>query len=255
MKTTKRAIPTNPVLNLSMHRCVLQETGDVLSALIVELILYRFNKNGKKPVWLKVDWIRERLPYISRSGMGKKLEKLEKDGHIIVKRGKGKHYHKCWYSPSSDVLSGQSLDGHDKSKTYYNPGVASAHLEASVVFAAIINLLKIQDDLPVKTKGSKRKIGIFHGRVDDELLLDCAKLAEGSGLTLRQVRKGVKWLIENKKLEAKKLFGNKRLVRLPAATPLEGAKFESYSSLHLPTESFPHSPPPEDPTECYPHED
>jgi hypothetical protein len=87
-------------------------TGDFLSALIVEYIHYRFVRNDKKPVWLKIDWIHERLPYISRSGLAKKLKKLVSEGHIIEEKGEGSRYHKCWYSPSADMCeacSGKSM--------------------------------------------------------------------------------------------------------------------------------------------------
>jgi hypothetical protein len=101
-----KAPPTkakSPDLNLSIHRAVLDAVGDMLGAIIVEYINYRFEKNGKKPVWLKIDWILEALPYLSRSGIAKKLDKLVKDGHIIKKEGEGKHSHKVWFSPSKDM--------------------------------------------------------------------------------------------------------------------------------------------------------
>ena len=200
-------------------------------------------------MWLKIDWIRERLPYISRAGLAKKLAKLERDGHIIVVRGKGRHYHKSWYSPSPQLLEdigGMGLSG-DKAKVYYNPGMAKEHLAASVVYAAIVKLLRTKDHEPVKRKGAKLMIDEFNGRVDDGVLLDYAKLAAGSGLTIYQVRRAVRWLIVQKMIEAKTGFGNKRLVRLPANAPVNPAD--------LPSESFLHEPPEQDdPTECYPHE-
>jgi len=78
-------------------------------------------------------------------------------------------------------------------------------------------------------------------------LLDYAKLAEGSGLSVNKVRKAVKWLIDNKKIEARKVFGNKRRVRLPAEA-------EELRGQELPTESYFHvEPAGDDPTESYPH--
>ena len=252
MKNSKRRLQKSPLLNLSMPRCILRATGDVLSTLIFELIHYRFIKNDKKPVWLKLDWIHERLPYMSRSGLAKKLKKLVKDGHIIEKKGEGRHYHKCWYRPDPDALR-RVMGGDDaKAKVYYNQDMAEENLEASVIYAAIISLLKIQDDSPMPRRGTKLKIGVFNGRVDDAVLLDYGKLVDGSGLTLNRVRKAVAWLIKHKKLESKKLFGNKRLVSLPADTIIKPSDWESYFADQPPTESFLHWPP-DDPTE-YPHE-
>ena len=145
------------------------------------------------------------------------------------------------------------MGGDDaKAKVYYNQDMAEENLEASVIYAAIISLLKIQDDSPMPRKGTKLKIGVFNGRVDDAVLLDYGKLVDGSGLTLIRVRKAVAWLIKNKKLESKKLFGNKRLVSLPADTIIKPSDWESYFADQPPTESFLHWPP-DDPTE-YPHE-
>lgn len=47
--------------------------------MIIEFINYRFTKNGKAPVWLKTDWFHKNMPYISRSGMAKKMSKLVKE--------------------------------------------------------------------------------------------------------------------------------------------------------------------------------
>ncbi len=44
--------------------------------------------------------------------------------------------------------------------------------------------------------------------------LDYSKLVEGSGLSIGKVRGAVKWLIANKKIEARKVFGNKTIVKL-----------------------------------------
>jgi hypothetical protein len=108
-------------------------------------------------------------------------------------------------------------------KVYYNPDVAEQHLEASVVYAAIVNLL--------------RREGLELDGVDNNLTLDYAKLAEGSGLSISKVRKAVKWLIENRKIDAKNIFGNKRQVWVPttsAAEPAdEGYSFQRVSSLPL----------------------
>ena len=134
-KINKPSAQRPPQLNLSMPRRALQATGDVLSALIFELIYYRFTKNDKKPVFLKIDWIHEKLPYISRSGLAKKLKKLVSDGHIIETKGKGRHYHKCWYSPAPDALQdGDSMsDGDDTTKVYYNLDMAADNLDRKSV--------------------------------------------------------------------------------------------------------------------------
>ena len=244
MKINKPPVKKPASLNVSIHREVLDATQDLLNALIVEHIYYRFNKNDKKPVWLKINWIREKLPYISRSGLAKKLKKLVKDGHIIVKRGEGRYYHKCWYSLSADMREACSGEGIEARKVYYNPDIAEKHLEASVIYAAIVNLLKVEEYPLKKLKGSKIKVGSQYGRVENKLLLDYQKLAEGSGLSLSKIRKAVNWLIDNKKIEAKNVFGNKRLVWLPSDTTVTPAGDE------LLTESYPHAATEgEDPTE------
>jgi len=204
-------------------------TGDFLSALIVEFINYRFLKNDKKPVWLKTDWIHAKLPYISRAGLDRKLNKLVKDGHIIKKKGEGRHYHKCWFSPSSDMREAcTGKDMMDGAKVYFNPEVAKKNLEASVVYAAIINLLK----------------------TGDKLLLNYQKLADGSGLSLAKVRKAVAWLIKNKKIEAKKVFGNKIEVSVPPAhSHISPADLDAFLAGELPTESYPHAGQEDDKTE------
>ena len=226
--------PRPSTLNLSVQREVLDGVGDFLSALIVELINYRFTQNDKKPVRLKIDWIHEKLPYITRSGLAKKLGKLMKGGHIIVKRGEGRHYHKLWFSPSTSMREACAGKSVGSGKVYYNPDVAEQHLEASVVYAAIVNLL--------------RREGLELDGVDNNLTLDYAKLAEGSGLSISKVRKAVKWLIENRKIDAKNIFGNKRQVWVPTTSAAEPADDE------LPTESYPHTGNEgEPPTESYPH--
>jgi hypothetical protein len=133
--------------------------------------------------------------------------------------------------------------------------MAKQNLEASVVYAAIVNLLKVEEDPMRKVRGIKKKIGHHYGRTDDALLLDYQKLSEGSGLTIRKVRKAVRWLIDNEKVVAKKVFGNKQLVSLPPDTVVQPADLESYFSQELPTECFPHADPAEEPpTECFPHQ-
>jgi hypothetical protein len=82
-----------------------------------------------------------------------------------------------------------------------------------------------------------------------ELLLDYAKMAEGSGLSINKVRKAVKWLIDKKEIEARKVFGNKRRVKLPADTIPKPGDLKPYISGELPTESYPHTSAKEDPTE------
>jgi hypothetical protein len=58
----------------------------------------------------------------------------------------------------------------------------------------------------------------------------------------------VKWLIENRKIDAKNIFGNKRQVWVPTTSAAEPADDE------LPTESYPHTGNEgEPPTESYPH--
>lgn len=90
-----------------------------------------------------------------------------------------------------------------------------------MVYAAIANLLKPRPGV---------KLG-------ETLVLDYEKLAEGSGLSIKQVRKAVKWLIENRRIEAAKVFGNKRKVWLP---PNPGIPTTD-TPQDLPTESFPHT--------------
>jgi hypothetical protein len=253
MKITKPPVKSVGVLNVSIHREVLTATQDFLSAVIIEYIHYRVIKNDRKPVWLKVDWILDALPYISRAGLAKKLDKLVKDGHIIKKAGEGRHYHKCWYSLSPEMreyCSGKSLA--DSSKVYYNPEIAKENVEAAVVYATIISLLKVED-LPMwKVRGLKEQVGASYGRTENGLLLDYTKLAEGTGLSIGKIRKAVRWLIENKKIEAKSVFGNKRIVGLPADTLVQPGDLKSYFADELPTESYPHGNPGEDePTESH----
>jgi hypothetical protein len=256
MKIKKPAI--KPIVrhgNVSIHRAVLDATQDFLSAVIIEFIHYRVTKNDNREVWLKIDWILEALPYISRTGLAKKLDKLVKDDLIIKKEGEGRHYHRCWYKPSAamtEACNGRSLE--DASKVYYNQEIAKQDLEASVIYAAIANLLKANEDPMLKIKGYKKKVGFEYGRTDDKLLLDYTKLAEGSGLSISKVRKAVRWLIKNKKIKVQEVFGNKRMVSLASDTLVQPADIESYFSQELPTESYPHAEPEsDDPTECYPH--
>jgi len=206
----KRDIPPDQ-LNLSVHRSVLELAGDLVSAMIAEFICYRYDKNDKKKVFLKTDWIYEALPpYLSRSAIGKKLEKLTAgtDPLISKEKGKGRYYHKCWYTPSKELLAGyrDNTSPTDPKKVYYNKEMASEHLEASVVYATIINLLKLEDGWWERS---------MHGRDGEKLTLDTQKLAEGSGLTPYAIRRGVKWLKDNKRIETRKKFGNKLEVWLP----------------------------------------
>jgi hypothetical protein len=222
------------LLNVSVRREVLDAAGDLLGAKIIEFIHYCFNKNGKKPVWLKIDAIHRIVPQISRSAVDKKLNKLVKAGHIVKKEGEGKHYHKVWYSPSPAMIEacgGQGIQ-MQPGKVYYNPRLADENVNASVVYAAIANLLKPRP-------------GIQQG---ETLVLDYAKLADGSGLSIGEVRKAVKWLIEHKKFEAKNVFGNKKKVWLPPNPGIPTTDPQSDLAHELPTESFPHAPE-EDPTE------
>lgn len=147
MKNKKiRKIPA-PLLNVSIHRSVLDAAGDFLGALIIEHIHHRFVKGDRKPTWLKLDWIHDALPYISRSGLDKKLKKLVKDGHIIMTKGEGRYYHKCFYSPSREMREACGREGtpFNTGKVYYNLKMAGENLEASVVYAAIINLLRVEE--------------------------------------------------------------------------------------------------------------
>ena len=58
----------------------------------------------------------------------------------------------------------------------------------------------------------------------------------------------MKWLIDNEKIKAKKVFGNKRLVSLPANVIMQDGD--------IPTESYHHFGPADDePTEGFPHTD
>ena len=215
----KREIPPDQ-LNLSIHRRVLDLAGDLVSAMVAEYICYRYIKNDKKKVFLMIDWICENLPAcLSRSAIAKKLDKLTggTDPLIIKEKGVGKHSHKCWYTPSKELFSGYRWA--EGSKVYYNKEMASEHLEASVVYATIINLLKLEEGFWERS---------MHGRDGEKLTLDTQKLVEGSGLTPYAIRRGVKWLKDNKRIETRKKFGNKLQVWLPK--------------------------PPEPPTEQTPHE-
>ena len=254
MKINKPLIKSPALLNVSIHREVVDLVGDFLSAVIVEHIHYRVIKNDKKRVWLQIDWIHKQVPYISRSGLAKKLKKLVLAGHIIEKEGEGRHYHKRWYSLSTDLREACNGKGMDPSKVYYNLDIAKKHLEAGVIYATIVNLLKVREEPTRKLKHSI-KVGRELGRVNDKLLLNYTKLVEGSGLTLSKVRKAVRWLIDHKKIVAKKVFGNKFLVSLPANILIHPADWESYLSDDLPTECFHHFEPGEEelPTESYPH--
>ena len=158
------------------------------------------------------------MPYLSRSGIAKKLDKLVKDGHIIKKEGEGKHSHKVWFSPSKDMRA--ACAGDDPlaaGKVYYNPHLSEEHLDAGVVYAAITNLLKVNAG---------------------ELVLDYEKLVEESGLTLSKVRKAVRWLIENKKIDAKRGFGSKYRVKLPPNQVEQPGDLGAYLRGEPATESF-----------------
>ena len=79
-------------------------------------------------------------------------------------------------------------------------------------------------------------------------------MAEGTGLSIGKVRKAVRWLIEKKKIVARSVFGNKRVVSLPADTLVQPCDLQSYFAVELPTECYPHGNPGQDePTECYGH--
>ena len=121
------------LLNVSVPRAVLDEVGDVVSVLILEYIFHRFVLNDKKPVWLKIDKIHENIPYLSRAGLAKKLKKLVEDGHIIEKKGEGRHYHKNWYSLSREMQA--ALNRKTGTKVYYNLDLAKQDIEAAVAEA------------------------------------------------------------------------------------------------------------------------
>ena len=258
-KSSKQGDAKRPA-NFSIHRAVLDEAGDFLSALIVEFIHYRVSKNANKPVWLKIDWIHEKLPYISRSGIAKKVKKLAKDGHIIEKKGKGRQYHKCWYSPSTEMREAcrGEIDLTTNAKVYYNLDMAEENLEASVIYATILNLLKVKVEDGQYEKGEHGTLEDAReiGRVGDKLVIDTKKFVEGSGLSLNKVRKAVKWLIDHKKIKAKTGFGNKRTVWLPPKINKNQVDLKAYLSEELPTESYSHFDPAKDePTEVYPHKE
>lgn len=218
----KRSRPP-ALLNVSVRREVLDAAGDLVGALIVEFIYYCFKQNGRKPVWLRIDSIHKAVPHINRSAVDKKLNKLVREGHIIKKKGEGRHYHKVWYSPSSDMIEACTGKGvyMQSGKAYYNPRLAEDNLNASVVYATILNLLKPRSTV----------------KQGDELLLDYSKLAEGSGLSIGKVRKAVAWLIKNKKIEVANVFGNKKRVWLPRNPGIPTPEMPE----ELPTESFPHA--------------
>jgi hypothetical protein len=255
IKKRKKQGDANRPANFSIHRAVLDSTGDFLSAVIVEFIHYWFVRNDRKKQWLRIDFIHEQLPYISRAGLAKKVKKLVKEGHIIMEKGQGRHYHKCFYTPSDDMCeacSGKIALGTN-AKVYYNWDMAEENLEAAVVYATIRSLLKVsvnhgqfeKMDNGTRILEDASKIG----RVGDKLIIDTQKMVEGSGLSLNQVRKAVKWLIDHKKIEAKTGFGNKRTVWMPPNT-------STSLSSELPTESYSHFDPAEDePTEVHPHKE
>jgi hypothetical protein len=115
---------------------------------------------------------------------------------------------------------------------YFNLDLAEKNLEASVVYAAIVNLLKLGDELTLNTQ----------------------KLVEGSGLSIGKVRKAVNWLIKNKWIVARKTFGNKLIVSLFRNHRLNPAELKAYLTHQQPTESYPHFDQTEDePTERNPH--
>ena len=249
-----RKIPP-PLLNVSIPRSVLDSVqGDFLSALIIDYIHFRCFRGDRKPTWLKLDWIHDALPYISRSGLDKKLKKLVRDRHILVRRGEGKHYHKVFYSPSPDIWQAYSKEGTplDAGKVYYNLKIAGQNIEASVVYAAIVNLLRVGEG--GYATDSKFVDGRELGRVGDELQLDTAKLVEGLGLSVSKVRKAVAWPIEKKHIEARAVFGNKRTVKLPTAKIPKPGEVAAYLEGELPTECYPHLDQfEEEPTEANPH--
>lgn len=231
-------IPTDQ-LNLSIHREILRIAGDLVSAMIVEYICYRFDKNDNKKVWLKTDWIHKAVPFVSRAAIAKKLKKLSCGSHPLIQKEKGqrRHYHKCWYTPSSQALAAYRDEtiGMLRGKVYYNKGLAEQNLEASVIFATILSLLKIPEGIWERSE---------YGRVENKLILDTNKLKEGTGLTMHKVRSAINWLIHNKKIDAKKTFGNKWVVTLPKMNSLDQSPTESFlhedADNELPTECFPH---------------
>jgi hypothetical protein len=244
-KDEKDALNRLGLVNVSIPSALLELTDDVLEALILELISYRVRQNNDKAVWLKLDWILEKLPYISRSGLGKKLKKLENDKRIKAERGEGRHYHKVWYSLTPET---REVIRNGGTKVYYNLAMAKENLEASVVYATIISLLKVQDHALHKVRGMKQKVGAFVSKVgNDKLLLDYEKLVEGTGLNIRKIRKAARWLIDNDKLVAKTTFGNKKLVSLPAAVMVKPWELQGYFNHdNLPTECYPHGMPEDD---------
>ncbi len=227
MKTDKKIKKLEAAPNYSVYRRVLAATGDFVSALIVHYINYMFGKNDNKEFHLKTDTLHRNFPNISRAGLDKKLNKLVRDGHIIKRKGVGRHYHKCWFSPSTEMREACAGQGIDVAKVYYNLEMSYKNHDASIVYAAITNLLK----------------------TGDKLLLNYQKLSEGSGLSIAKVRKAVAWLIKNKKIEAKGVFGNKKSVSLPEGTVKRIVDLKAYLTTELPTESHPHVGDDEDQTE------
>ena len=260
-KRGKKLVKTHNLTNVSFPRTVLDLAGNLLNALIIEFIDYRVQKNNGKPIWLQVDWFLEALPCISRSGMAKRLKMLVRNKHVVTKQGEGRHYHKVWYSLSPDMT--EACRGENfllgNSKVYYNPDMAKQDLEASVVYATIVSLLKVKDVGLRSVRGIKERVGVNVRKVgEDKLLLDNAKLVEGTGLSLRAIRRAVKWLIDNKKIVAKTVFGNKKLVSLPASMEVKPRELKDYFDNALPTESYweEHALPKDDlPTEYYEHQD
>ena len=242
-KTPKKLIKSLALTNVSIPRGLVELTGNFLEALIIEHIHYRILKNNGKPVWLKLDWVCEKLPYISRSGMHKKVIKLQNSKFINIKKGVGRDAHKVWYSlppETRDICRGKSSEYSD-SKVYYNPEMAKENLEASVVYATIISLLKVKKPVDSKPRSA-----------DHQLLLDNAKLVEGTGLSIRSIRRAVKWLIDNKKIMSKITMGNKKLVSFPFDMVVKPYDLEGYLSSDLPSECYDQSQD-ELPTESYPH--
>ena len=243
-KKSEKLVKSLGLTNVSIPRGLVSLTGNFLEALIIEYIHHRIRKNAGKPVWLKLDWFCDFLPYISRSGMHKKLTKLQDSNFIIVKKGTGRHAHKVWFSlhpDTRDICLGKSSE-HGDAKVYYNPEVAKENLEASVVYATIISLLKVPKPVDSKPRSANH-----------QLLLDNAKLVEGTGLSIRSIRRGVKWLIDHKKIMAKTTLGNKKLVSFPSDMMVKPVDLDGYFSTDLPSECYDQSQD-ELPTESYPHD-
>lgn len=236
------------LLNVSVSRAVLNITQDFIKTLIIEYIYYMYRLNHNKPVYLKTDTIHNKVPFISRSGLAKKILKLALDKHIVMKKGEGRQYHKVWYSLSPELYEACEGKGEVDTKVYYNVGLADANIEASVVYATIISLLK-----PRQANSRTKATSEEAESANNTLTLDTKKLVEGTGLSIARVRRAVSWLIDNKMVKAKKVFGNKLEVSLPMEYVVAITDREAYFNDDPPTESYPHDAPEEPPTESFKH--